>query len=335
MNILITGGAGYIGSTVASALIDAGHTPIILDNLSAGRVEFTEGRIFYKGDIADLALLETIFKNHAPVHCTIHCAAMIVVPESVEKPYDYYRENVSKSIEMFKKLNDLGCKRLVFSSSASLYDDVEGFKVTEDSPLKARSPYARTKLMMEMVLRDMCAAYDMNAIALRYFNPVGADPKLRTGNQNRVSTLVVGKLIAAVSGLEDTFCLTGTDWPTKDGTAIRDYIHIWDLARAHVSAVEKFDAALAGGEAENGYLVINVGLGGGVTVREIVEAFKRVYKKPFPIMEAPPRPGDVAGAYASVERARKLLNWEPKLTIEDGISDALKWNEARKEILEL
>lgn len=334
MNILVTGGAGYIGSTITSALIDAGHTPIILDNLVTGREEYTKNRIFYKGDIADHHLLEEIFINHSPIFCTIHCAALIIVPESVTSPYEYYHENVGKSIELFKALNDLGCYRIVFSSSASLYDDVEGFQVSEDSPLKARSPYARTKYMMEMILQDMCAAYQIKAIALRYFNPIGADPKFRSGNQNKVSTLVVGKLIAAVSGVEEKFYLTGVNWPTRDGTAIRDYIHIWDLAQAHINAVEHFDGAINSSDAKNGYLVINIGLGNGVTVREIVEAFKKVYKKPFPIKEAPPRPGDVAGAYASNDRAKKLLNWTPKLTIEDGIRDALRWNEERKSILE-
>ncbi|MCL1835578.1 MAG: UDP-glucose 4-epimerase GalE [Oscillospiraceae bacterium] len=326
MNVLVTGGAGYIGSTIASALLDAGHTPIVLDNLLTGREEFTEGRIFYKGDIADRGLIEAIFEKHSPIYCAIHCAAMALVPESVAKPYEYYRENVAKSVELFKLLSDLGCSRMVFSSSASLYDDVEGFKVTEDSPLKARSPYARTKLMMEMVLQDMCAAYDMRAISLRYFNPIGADPKLRSGNPGKNSTLVLGKLIAAATGSEDGFCITGTDWPTRDGTGIRDYVHVWDLAQAHICAVEKFDSVMEDAAVSSGYLVINLGLGNGVTVREIVEAFKSVHTDPFIVEEGPARPGDVAGAYASNERAKKLLGWSAQLTIEDGIRDALRWD---------
>ena len=333
MNILVTGGAGYIGSTIASALIDAGHTPIILDNLVKGREEFTKDRIFYKGDMADRKLLERIFTERGPVYCTIHCAALVIVPESVTSPYEYYHENVSKSIELFKNLNDLGCSRIVFSSSASLYDDIEGFKATEDSPVKARSPYARTKMMMEMILQDMCAAYQIKGITLRYFNPIGADPKLRTGNPNKISTLVVGKLIAAATGLEDKFYLTGTNWPTKDGSAIRDYIHVWDLARAHVCAIENFDGVFTGSEAKNGYIVINIGLGTEVTVREIVEKFIKIYAKPFPVEEAMPRPGDIVGAYASNDRAKKLLRWTPELTIEDGIKDAIRWDEARKSIL--
>ena len=181
MKFLITGGAGYIGSTIASAMLDSGHTPVILDNLSVGKREFTRGRNFYQADIADPAALETIFRDHPDISATIHCAALAIVPESVEKPYEYYHENVAKSLELFRTLNRLGCKRVLFSSSASIYDIVPGFMVTESSPLNPSSPYARTKFIMEMVLRDFCAAYGMKGIALRYFNPIGADPKLRSG----------------------------------------------------------------------------------------------------------------------------------------------------------
>ena len=177
MKYLITGGAGYIGSTICSALEDEGHTPIILDSLITGRIEFTRGRIFYQADIADSSAVEKIFREHPDIQAVVHCAALIVVPESMAKPYEYYRENVAKSLELFRTLRDLGCKRIVFSSSAALYDVVPGFMVTEDSPLKPISPYARTKLMMEMILKDFCAAYGMRGIALRYFNPIGADPQ--------------------------------------------------------------------------------------------------------------------------------------------------------------
>jgi UDP-glucose 4-epimerase len=234
MKILVTGGAGYIGSTTCSALIDAGHTPVILDSLVNGRREFTRGRIFYEGDIADAALLKRIFAEHPDIACTIHFAALIVVPESVANPYEYYRENVGKSLDLFKTLSGLGCKRIIFSSSASIYDTVEGFMVREDSPLRPSSPYARTKYMMEMVLEDMCRAYGMKGIALRYFNPIGADPGMRTGPYDPAPTHVLGKMVSAALGKLDTFQITGTDWPTRDGTGIRDYIHIWDLARAHV-----------------------------------------------------------------------------------------------------
>ena len=158
MKVLISGGAGYIGSTIASVLIDAGHTPILLDSLVTGRREFTQDRIFYEADISDRAMLRRIFSDHPDIVATIHCAALIVVPESVVRPYDYYRENVVKSMEFFKTLADLGYPRVVFSSSAAVYDVVPGFMVTEESPLLPLSPYSRTKYMMEMVLKDFCQA---------------------------------------------------------------------------------------------------------------------------------------------------------------------------------
>ena len=334
MKFLITGGAGYIGSTIASALIDAGHTPVILDSLVTGPKAFTRGRIFYEADIADAAALKQIFHDHPDITAAIHCAALIVVPDSTDRPFDYYRENVAKSIELFHNLHQVGCRNVLFSSSASIYDVVPGFVVDESSPLRPNSPYARTKYMMEMILRDYCAAYGMRGIALRYFNPIGADPKMRTGIHVERPTHVVGKLVDAALGAIPYFEITGTGWPTRDGTGLRDYIHIWDLAQAHVMAATDFDGAFqrAGNPADR-YLVINLGTGRGVTVRELVNAFEHVWGKPVPKKESPPRPGDVAGACANADTAGRILGWEARLPIEQGISDALKWGEVRKEIL--
>ena len=335
MKILITGGAGYIGSTIASALEDRAHTPVILDSLVRGRIEFTHGRIFYQNDIADRAALERIFAEHPDIYACIHCAAYAIVPESTENPYIYYRENVGKSVELFNILRGLGCQRIVFSSSASIYDDVENFEVREDSPLNPRSPYARTKYMIEMVLRDFCAAYGLRGIALRYFNPIGADPQMRSGIHAENPSHVLGKLVDVALGKLPYFTVTGTEYTTRDGTGIRDYIHVWDLARAHVMAVEDFEGAFerAGNPADN-YLVINLGSGRGVTVRELVAAFERVYGRPVPQKDMPPRPGDVAGAYANADVAERLLGWRAELPIEQGIADALEWGRRRLEILD-
>jgi UDP-glucose 4-epimerase len=334
MKFLITGGAGYIGSTIASALLDAGHTPVILDNLVTGKSQFVRDRIFYQADIGDTAALEQIFRDHPDIQATVHCAALIIVPESTTMPYEYYRENVAKSIELFHTLNRLGCKRVLFSSSASLYDTVPGFMVTESSPLLPSSPYARTKYIIEMILRDYCAAYGMHGIALRYFNPIGADPKMRSGLHIRRPSLVVGKMVDVALGNLPEFQITGTTWPTRDGTGIRDYVHVWDLAQAHVLAVTDFDGVFerAGNPADN-YLVINLGNGKGVTVRELVAAFEKVWGKPIPKGEYPPRPGDVAGAYANGDTAGRLLGWEAQLSIEQGIADALKWGDLRESVL--
>lgn len=334
MKFLVTGGAGYIGSTVVSALEDAGHQAVILDSLVTGRIEFTRGKIFYLGDIADRKILTQIFVDHPDIFAVLHCAALIVVPESVEKPYEYYRENVAKSNEMFHILYTLGCQRIVFSSSAAIYDKAENFMVTEDSPLAPNSPYSRTKYMMEMILQDTSNAYNMRGIALRYFNPIGADPKMRSGMHVKEPSHVLGKLVDTALGKQDAFTVTGTNWPTRDGSGIRDYIHVWDLAQAHVKSLAEFDQVFERtGDPNINFIPINLGSGKGVTVFELVNAFERVYGKKINIRTAPPRPGDVAGAYANADRAKKLLGWETQLSIEDGIRTALEWGKIRESIL--
>jgi UDP-glucose 4-epimerase len=331
MKVLVTGGAGYIGSTTAKALEQAGHTPVILDSLLTGPRAFARDRIFYEGDVADRELLGKIVEDHPDLDATIHMAARIVVPESVEQPYEYYRDNVAKSLELFDQLNALGKPRVLFSSSASLYALKPEFEVTEEDPLAPGSPYARTKLMMEMALTDIAGATDVRAIILRYFNPIGSDPDLESGIYAREPSHVLGQLVMAARGLRDSFTITGTEHPTRDGTGIRDYVHVWDLALAHVAAVEGFDKVLAAEGAPSS--IINVGTGAGVTVRELVTAFEKVYGAKVPITEAPPRPGDAVGAFANVDKARDVLGWTSSLSLEDAIDSALKWGERRKEIL--
>jgi len=331
VKVLVTGGAGYIGSTTAKALEEAGHVPVILDSLLSGPRAFVRDRIFYQGDVADRALLSRVVEEHPDLDCTIHMAARIIVPESVEQPYAYYRDNVAGSLELFDQLATLGKPRVLFSSSASIYATVEGFEVTEQSPLAPGSPYARTKAMMEAILIDMAAATDLRAIILRYFNPIGSDPDLESGVYVREPSHVLGQLVLAAQGLKDHFTITGTEHPTRDGTGIRDYIHVWDLAKAHVAAVEQFDQALAQQEASS--LVLNVGTGSGVTVRELVTAFEKVYGAQVPVREAPPRPGDAVGAYANVDEVRRVLGWSAELSLEDAIASALAWGRRRKEIL--
>lgn len=332
MKVLVTGGAGYIGSTICSALKDAGHESIVLDSLIAGCVEFTQGHVFYQADIADSNQLKKIFSQHSEIEACIHCAARIVVPESVQNPYEYYKENVSKSNEFFYQLIQLGCKKIIFSSSASIYDsnfDLKhnDFLVTESSPLCPQSPYARTKFMMEMILEDLCTAYDAKGISLRYFNPIGADPKMRSGPYVQNPTHVLGRLVDAALGKISQFQITGTHWPTRDGTGIRDYIHVWDLALAHVKAVERFDQVFEKSQTQKNHLPINLGTGNGVTVLELVSAFEKVYQKTIPKSHTEARPGDVAGCFASGETARQWLDWKAQLSVEDGVRDALKWSQ--------
>jgi UDP-glucose 4-epimerase len=331
MKVLVTGGAGYLGSITAKALEQAGHTPVILDSLLTGPRVFVKDRIFYEGDIADRDLLARIVEEHPDIDCTIHMAARIVVPESVEKPYEYYRDNVAKSLEMFDQLVRLGKPRVVFSSSASLYALTPEFEVTEADGLAPQSPYARTKGMMESVLQDMCGATELRAVILRYFNPIGSDPDLESGIYAREPSHVIGQLVMAAQGLKDSFTITGTEHPTRDGTGIRDYIHVWDLAKAHVAAVERFDDVLAKVDAPS--TVINIGTGAGVTVLELIAAFERVFGEKVPTTTAPPRPGDAVGAYANVDKARDVLGWTADHTLDEGIASALAWGSKRKEIL--
>ena len=323
MKVLITGGAGYIGSTVATACIEAGIETVLIDDLSTGRRDFGEGRNLYVGDIADIALLDRVLAEHADIDAVIHCAARIVVSESVTDPLGYYDSNVSKSIVLFARLRDAGIDRIVFSSSAAVYASEGGDGVDESGALAPSSPYATTKAMVEQVLRDAASAGEFRAIALRYFNPIGADPRLRTGLQNPLPTHALG-MIMRTSAEGGVFSITGTDWATRDGSGLRDYIHVWDLALAHVAAVQKFDRVATDASP---YQVINIGTGDGVTVRELVAAFERVSGTHLPIAEAPRRPGDQAGAFAVVDRAAEVLDWRAERSVDDGVRDALAWAE--------
>lgn len=321
MRVLISGGAGYIGSTVASACLDAGINPVILDNLVTGRREFAEGRDFYEGDIADGALIDRVFAEHPDIEAVIHCAALIVVPDSVADPVGYYRANVSKSLDFVSHLLRNGCSRMIFSSSASIYAAGEDLTVDEDSPLDPQSPYARTKAVCEAMFADIAATQPIRILSLRYFNPIGADPKMRTGLQLRRPSHALGKMLSA---REDgvPFQVTGTDYATRDGSGIRDYIHVWDLATAHVAALERFDDLPAS--------VINLGTGAGTTVRELADAFNEVVERPIEVVETERRPGDVIGAYTRTDRANDLLGWRAQYSVAEGIRHSLEWTELRE-----
>jgi UDP-glucose 4-epimerase len=326
--ILITGGAGFIGSTIASACLDRGVTPVILDSLVTGRREFTVNRIFYEGDIADGTLIDKIFAEHPDIFAVVHCAALIVVPDSVTDPVGYYRANVAKSLEMVEHLLRNGCERLLFSSSAAIYSPGADLSVDEDSPIGPTSPYARTKAVCEEMFADIAAAEPLKLLSLRYFNPIGADPRLRTGLQVREPTHALGQLILAMQA-DEPFRITGTDYPTRDGTGIRDYVHVWDLAEAHLRALDRFDLVLS----DRTSAVINLGTGTGTTVRELVAAFNSVSDTPVATIEAPRRPGDAAGAFTRSERAADLLGWRARFSIAEGIRDALRWAAVRDQIL--
>lgn len=331
VKVLVTGGAGYIGSITATALEAAGHHPIVLDSLASGPRAFVQGRTFYQGDIADRGLLRRIAEEHPDITSAIHMAASTVVPESVAHPYRYFHNNVAKSLEMFDELAALGVNDVIFSSSAAVYAPSPTYEVTESDPVAPGSPYAETKLMTERMLAALVEATGLRAVSLRYFNPMGADPDLRSGVHVEAPTHVLGQLVAAARGEIEAFSITGTDHPTRDGTGLRDYIHVWDLARAHVRVVERFDEVLsAAGER---HTVLNLGTGTGTTVRELIRFVEQAVGRPVPVREARARPGDVVGAYARVERAAELLDWRAELTIPEAVESALAWADRRAAIL--
>jgi UDP-glucose 4-epimerase len=324
VKILIAGGAGFIGSTIALACADSGITPVIVDNLVTGRAEFTDGFAFYQGDMADGALIDKVFAEHPDIDAAVLAAALIVVPDSVADPIGYYRSNVAGSLEFAAHLLRNNCGRLIFSSSASIYQPGDDFTVDEDSPLNPQSPYARSKAITETIFADVAAAEPMRILSLRYFNPIGADPLMRTGLQIVNPSHALGKILQSLS--ENTvFHVTGTGYPTRDGSGIRDYVHVWDLATAHVAALRRFDEIVP-----SSYGVINLGTGTGTTVRELVTAVSRVTGSQVQVQDASPRPGDVAGAYTRIDKARRLLGWEPRFGIDEGIRHSLEWAEIRK-----
>ncbi|WP_175935682.1 UDP-glucose 4-epimerase GalE [Corynebacterium sp. Marseille-P4321] len=326
MKVLITGGAGYIGSTIASCCDDAGITPVILDDYSTGLHAFGERFACYEGDIADVELLNRIGEEHPDIDAVVHCAAKIVVPESVDKPLAYYDNNVGKSITLLQALDRLGVRRFILSSTASMYEPGPDYMVDESSPVDPQSPYAASKFLLERVLKDTAATGRLNVIALRYFNPIGADPKLRTGLQNPAPTHAMGKMIEAHNAGRP-FTVTGVDWPTRDGSGLRDYIHVWDLARAHVAVLERFD------EVSTGYDVINLGTGQGTTVFELAEAFGEATGTPLDVRTGPARPGDVVGCASRTDKAREVLGWTAERSIADGVRDALAWAEKLPAVL--
>ncbi|HEX5906855.1 MAG TPA: NAD-dependent epimerase/dehydratase family protein, partial [Propionibacteriaceae bacterium] len=282
-------------------------------------------------DIVDRDLVRKIFEEHPDIECTIHMAARIVVPESVTLPYEYYRDNVAKSLELFDQLVALERPRVIFSSSASVYAPAKNFEVFEDSTLKPLSPYARTKQVMEMILADLAVGTRLRAIILRYFNPIGSDPYLRSGVYVRDPSHALGQIVMAARGQREAFLVTGTDYPTRDGTGLRDYIHVWDLALAHVRAVERFAEVLE--QAGEPCSIINLGTGSGVTVRELISTVEQVVGRPVPVREGPRRVGDAIGGFANVDKARTILKWSTQHSLEDGVRSALEWAAKRRDVL--
>ncbi len=324
MKVLVTGGAGYVGSTVASACHDQGLTPVILDNLVTGRREFTDGRIFYEGDIADSELLDRIFREHPGIQATLHCAGLTGVGDSVARPHHCHQENTAKTVLLAGHLLRNACRRMVFASTAAVYS--AGVRVAdEDSPLSPASPFATSKRLCETALKDIAQGEDLAVAVLRHANPIGADPQMRSGPQHNDPTDLLGCLLHARDHHSD-FTLTGTRWDTRDGTGERDYLHVYDLALAYVRTVQRLTQP-------TGYTVINVSTGKGTTVREMVEMVEMATGDKISVTEAAARPGDAAGCRISNEKAVRLLGWAPRRTVEQAIVDGMRWQMERQTIL--
>jgi UDP-glucose 4-epimerase len=320
--ILITGACGYIGSHISRLLSESGRTVIALDDLSTG---FADALIcdekLFKGSCGDRELLTGVFKSHA-IGSVIHLAAKSIVPESVANPELYYRENVLGTLNLASVAKAYGVKHFLFSSSASVYGSVGGLPVREDARTVPESPYGRSKFFSEHVLRDLCAVADdneMKVCLLRYFNVAGADPKLRLGQRTKNATHVIKVAAQAALGLRPEFTIYGDNYETSDGTCIRDYIHVQDLAAAHSQCLSFLEN---GGDSQT----FNCGYGKGFSVKEVLQAMGKVSKTNFPIKVGARRPGDVESVVADSNKILRMTSWRPEFAdLETIVSHAFHW----------
>ncbi|NPB04760.1 MAG: UDP-glucose 4-epimerase GalE [Aquificae bacterium] len=303
--VLVTGGAGYIGSHVVKLLKQEGFEPVVIDNLSTGHREAVRYGKLIVGDLKDKTLLREVFKTYKPM-AVMHFAASIEVPESVKNPLKYYRNNVCNTLNLLEVMEESGIKNFIFSSTAAVYGIPEEIPVSEEAPLKPINPYGESKATVERILRDLAVADpEFRFVALRYFNVAGADPAGELGFAYPNPTHLIIRAVKTAKGDFDKLEIFGTDYPTRDGTAVRDYIHVTDLAEAHILALKYL---LSGGKSD----VFNVGYGRGFTVKEVVDAVKRVTGRNFKVVESPRRPGDPPQLVAKVDKIKRVLGWKPK-----------------------
>ncbi len=316
--ILVTGGAGYIGSHVVRQLGERGEAVVTLDNLSTGFEAAVKSGDLVIGDTGDVGVLEQIFTDHA-IDTVMHFAAHTVVPESVSDPLKYYRNNTASSRTLLEVAHAHGAKHVVFSSTAAVYGIPDGGVASEQSATQPINPYGTSKLMTEWMLRDLAFAGGPSYVALRYFNVAGCDPQGRIGQSTPKATLLTKVACEAAVGRRDHVKIFGTDYPTPDGTGVRDYIHVEDLARAHLSAL---DYLRAGGDSTT----LNCGYGHGYSVRELLAAVERANEAPLSIREEPRRAGDPPSLIAKADRVREVLGWQPEFDDLDAIvTSSLNW----------
>lgn len=325
--ILVTGGAGYIGSHTCVELLNSGYDVIVVDNLcnsskeSLKRVEQITGKkvVFYELDIADKAGMESVFQTHK-IQAVIHFAGLKAVGESVEKPMLYYQNNIVGTLVLCEVMQAYGCKNLVFSSSATVYGDPATVPIKEDFPLHVTNPYGRTKLMQEEIFRDFHVAdSEWNIILLRYFNPIGAHKSGLIGEDpNGIPNNLMPYVAKVAAGKLPQVNVFGDDYDTPDGTGVRDYIHVVDLAKGHICAVRKL-------EENPGVVAYNLGTGKGYSVLDVIHNFEKACNKKLPYVIAPRRAGDIAQCYADPALAKQELGWEAEYGIEDMCADSWNW----------
>ncbi len=319
MSILVTGGAGYIGSHMVHALLESGECVVVLDNLSTGfKWAIPAGVDLVVGETGDDALVSRLIKERG-ISAIIHFAASIVVPDSVSDPLGYYRNNTVNSRALIECAVRGGVKQFIFSSTAAVYGNPAHVPISEDDAVAPMSPYGSSKLMTEIMLRDAAFAHGLDYVILRYFNVAGADPKLRAGQSTKGATHLIKVAVETALGKRSRMNVFGSDYPTPDGTCIRDYIHVADLVRAHCDALAYLRA---GGKSAT----LNCGYGHGFSVLEVIDTVKRVAGIDFAVEHADPRPGDPAQIVAQSDRARELLGWRPQFDdLATIVAHALAW----------
>ena len=320
-SILVTGGAGYIGSHVVRQLSEAGHRVVVFDNLSTGFADaLIHGEELIRADLADQAAIEAAI-TRLGVKTVMHFAAVISAPESVSLPLKYYKNNTANTLNLLDACVRCGVERFIFSSTAAVYGIPPNGIAAEDSPTLPINSYGSSKLMIEQVLRDVAHAHGLRYVALRYFNVAGADPAARIGERHSPETHLIPLILKAATGERDGITVYGTDYPTPDGTCIRDYIHVEDLAAAHLDALGYL-------EATNASATLNVGYGRGYSVKEVLETARAVTGVNFPVRESARRPGDPPTLIAKADRIRRVLNWTPRYEdLRTIVADAWRWEQ--------
>ena len=319
MTVLVTGGAGYIGSHMVLELVDAGETVVVLDNLSTGfRWAVADRASLVVGDTGDQALVSRLIRQHR-IEAIIHFAASVVVPDSVRDPLGYYLNNTANTRALIESAITNGVRHFIFSSTAAVYGNPAESPVSEDAPTQPISPYGSSKLMSEIMLRDAAKAHGLNYVILRYFNVAGADPRCRAGQSSIGATHLIKVAVETALGLRPKLEVFGLDYPTPDGSCIRDYIHVSDLARAHSDALRRLRAGAV-------LRTLNCGYGHGFSVLEVIETVKRISGVNFKVETAARRQGDPACIVADSQRARTLLGWEPRYDdLSTIVTHALAW----------